>query len=238
MKNVVITGASGQLGKLFVNHLLDKTEYKIYALDLDFINCDFPECVSKIILDISKEQDVVKFFSSIKSIDILINNAGIGVFTPFEDRTVEEFMGVVDVNLKGTFLMCREALKLMKSAKIGKVVNIGSIYGVVSSDPKIYGDSGRNNSEVYSMSKAGVIMLTKYLAVHYAPYNVQINTISPGGVTRSQSNDFIKDYNNRTPAGRMANDLDLMPALDFLISDNNAYTTGQNIIVDGGFISW
>ena len=88
------------------------------------------------------------------------------------------------------------------------------------------------------MSKAGVIMLTKYLAVHYAPYNVQINTISPGGVTRSQSNDFIKDYNNRTPAGRMANDLDLMPALDFLISDNNAYTTGQNIIVDGGFISW
>ena len=93
----------------------------------------------------------------------MVNNAGIGVFTPFETRTVDEFMSVVDVNLKGTFLMCREAIKRMKVQQAGKIINIGSVYGVVSSDPRIYGESGRNNSEVYSMTKAGVIMLSKYL---------------------------------------------------------------------------
>ena len=238
MKNIVITGACGQLGRLFVDHLSKNKKNRIYALDIDFNDCAFEKSIIKAKVDVSNELDVLNFFSSIKRVDILINNAGIGVFSSFEDRTVDEFAKVVDVNLKGTFLMCREAIKLMKPVKTGKIINLGSIYGVVSSDFRIYGDSGRNNSEVYSVTKAGVIMLTKYLATHYASYNIQINSISPGGVIRSQSDDFIANYNSRTPAGRLANDKDLLPALDFLTSNDNKYTTGQNIIVDGGFVSW
>ena len=239
MKNVVITGAGGQLGKAFVSHLLKDKQYKIYALDLNFTNLNVStNSVEYVNVDITNEQEVVSFYKTLNSIDVLINNAGIGAFTPFEDRTVEDFMNVVDVNMKGTFLMCREAIKLMKPVKKGKIVNIGSIYGMVSSDPRIYGDSGRNNSEVYSMTKAGVLMLTKYLAVHYAPFNIQINAISPGGVIRKQSPDFLKNYNYRTPVGHLAKEVDLLPALDFLISAKNSYTTGQNIIVDGGFTAW
>jgi len=238
MKNVIVTGAAGQIGQVFISHLSKDPEHKIYALDLDFSSSAKLDVVEYIKLDITNEEEVVKFFFSLDSVDILINNAGIGVFTPFEERTVDDFMSVVDVNMKGTFLMCREAIKHMKTAKKGKIVNIGSIYGVVSSDPRIYGDSGRNNSEVYSMTKAGVIMLTKYLAVHYAPYNIQVNAISPGGVIRAQSADFLENYTQRTPAGHLADDIDLLPALDFLISDKNVYTTGQNTIVDGGFTTW
>jgi NAD(P)-dependent dehydrogenase (short-subunit alcohol dehydrogenase family) len=239
MKNVVITGAGGQLGKAFVGHLLKDKQYKVYALDLNFTNLNVStNSVEYVNVDITNEQEVVSFYKTLNSIDVLINNAGIGAFTPFEDRTVEDFMNVVDVNMKGTFLMCREAIKLMKPVKKGKIVNIGSIYGMVSSDPRIYGDSGRNNSEVYSMTKAGVLMLTKYLAVHYAPFNIQINAISPGGVIRKQSPDFLNNYNYRTPVGHLAKEVDLLPALDFLISAKNSYTIGQNITVDGGFTAW
>jgi 3-oxoacyl-[acyl-carrier protein] reductase len=238
MKNVIVTGADGQIGQVFIKHLSNNSEYKVYALDKQFSDKEKIESVEYIKLDITNEQDIIIFIASLKSVEILINNAGIGVFTPFEDRTVDDFMNVVDVNMKGTFLMCRESIKLMKLANKGKIINIGSIYGMVSSDPRIYGDSGRNNSEVYSMTKAGVLMLTKYLAVHYADSNIQINAISPGGVLRGQSQDFLNNYNYRSPAGRLANDTELLPALDFLISFENSYTTGQNIIVDGGFTAW
>ena len=239
MKNVVVTGASGQLGKAFLDHLSKNSQYKIYALDINFYSpIVSTNSVEYIEIDITNEKKVVAFYKKLNYIDILINNAGIGTFTPFEDRTVEDFMNVVDVNMKGTFLMCREAIKLMKLVKKGKIVNIGSIYGMVSSDPRIYGDSGRNNSEVYSMTKAGVLMLTKYLAVHYAHSNIQVNAISPGGVIRKQSPDFLNNYNYRTPAGHLAKEADLLPALDFLISAKNSYTTGQNIAVDGGFTAW
>ena len=238
MKNVIVTGAAGQIGSVFIEHLLKNNFFKIYALDLNFSNSHSYENIQYIEIDITNEKQVINFYRTLDSVDILINNAGIGVFSPFEERTVEDFTRVVDVNMKGTFLMSREAIKAMKPANSGKIINIGSVYGVVSSDPRIYGDSGRNNSEVYSMTKAAVLMLTKYLAAHYAPFNIQVNAISPGGVLREQTSEFIQNYINKTPAVRMAQDKDLLPALDFLISDNKNYTNGQNIIVDGGFTAW
>lgn len=238
MKNLILTGAEGQIGSLFIEHLHNLEIYKIYAIDKKFSNVSKIDNIDYIDIDITREDQVVDFYKTLKNIDVLINNAGIGVFTPFEDRTAEEFMQVVDVNMKGTFLMCREAIKIMKNIKKGKIINIGSIYGMVSSDPRIYGTSGRNNSEVYSMTKAGVIMLTKYLAAHYAKYNIQVNSISPGGVLRNQSKDFLSNYSYRVPSERLASAKDLIPVLDFLISQNNLYTTGQNIAIDGGFTAW
>jgi len=238
MKNLIITGAAGQIGQVFVQYLSDLNKYKVYALDNNFIDKKPLVNVKYIELDITNEKEVVKFYNTLDAVEVLINNAGVGVFTPFEERTAEEFMNVVDVNMKGTFLMCREAIKKMKITMNGKIVNIGSIYGMVSSDPRIYGESGRNNSEVYSMTKAGVIMLTKYLAAHYAESNIQVNSISPGGLLRQQSQDFLSNYSFRAPIGRLANESELIPALDFLISNENSYTTGQNIAIDGGFTAW
>ena len=167
-----------------------------------------------------------------------MNNAGIGVYTPTLKRTLEDFKKVLDVNLVGNFLMSKNALKLMKKQKYGKIINLGSIYGIKSSDPRIYGKSGRNNSEVYSASKAGVIMLTKYLAAHFAKYNIQINCISPGGFLNNQTKDFVNNYNFKNPSNRMAELKDLNGVLNFLIDKDNAYTNGTNIILDGGFTLW
>jgi NAD(P)-dependent dehydrogenase (short-subunit alcohol dehydrogenase family) len=115
---------------------------------------------------------------------------------------------------------------------------LGSIYGVKSSDERIYGDSGRNNSEVYSVTKAGVIQLTKYMAAHFGKYNIQTNCISPGGIYNGQSDGFVTNYEYKTPSGRMGCPEDITNAFEFLCSRSSDYINGQNIIVDGGFTAW
>ncbi|MDC3106055.1 SDR family oxidoreductase [Gammaproteobacteria bacterium] len=237
MRNVIITGSSGQLGSYFVDFFSGKGD-KVFALDKYHLQSDASKNVCQIEIDITDEIQVSEFFGSLSACDILINNAGVGVFTPLEQRTRKEFYDVMNVNLYGTFLMCQKALRLIKNSKSGRIVNIGSIYGVVSSDPKIYGSSGRNNSEVYSATKAGVIQLTKYLAVHFAPFKITVNSLSPGGVFNNQSSDFVGNYEEKVPLGKMAHPQDLISTLDYLVSDNSGYITGQNIIVDGGISVW
>jgi 3-oxoacyl-[acyl-carrier protein] reductase len=109
---------------------------------------------------------------------------------------------------------------------------------MVISDCQVYGKSGRNHSEVYSMTKAGVIMLTKYLAAHYANFIIQVNSISSRGLLKQQSQDFLSNYSFRVPFGRLANESELMPNLNFLISNENSYTFRHNIAIEGGFTAW
>ena len=236
-KIAIVTGASGQLGLAFVETLL-AMNYEVHGIDkIPGIH----KCAHYFhhIIDITDEQEVEGFYSLLnRNVDVLVNNAGIGVFTPFEERTTKEFVEVMSVNLLGTFLMSREAIKSMKNNNGGSIINIGSIYGVVSSDYRIYGESGRNNSEVYSMTKAGVIQFARYVAANYGHLNIRMNCISPGGVYRNQQSFFVKEYINKTPMGRMANPEDFQSALKFLIDPDNKYTNGQNIVVDGGFSSW
>lgn len=235
-KIAVITGGSGKLGRHIVNHLLKKNFF-VYSLDLNYSKKKYSNFKS-VKIDITDEDQVSQFFKQIKNINLLVNNAGVGVYTPTLKRTLEDFKKVLDVNLVGNFLMSKNALKLMKKQKNGKIINLGSIYGIKSSDPRIYGKSGRNNSEVYSASKAGVIMLTKYLAAHFAKFNIQINCISPGGFFNNQTKDFVNNYNFKNPSNRMAEVKDLNCVLNFLIDKDNAYTNGTNIILDGGFTLW
>jgi 3-oxoacyl-[acyl-carrier protein] reductase len=236
-KIVVITGANGQIGKAFTAGLIGQGCF-IYAVDLNIEGIKIEENIQPIKLDITDEMAVHKFFSVIKKVDILINNAGVGVFTAFEDRTAKEFKRVMDVNLLGAFLMAQSSIKIMKNNNGGKIVNIASIYGLVSSDERIYGDSGRNNSEVYSATKAGLISMTQYMATHFGKYNIQTNSISPGGMYNQQSDDFVKKYEYKTPMGRMGNPQDLLSTLFYLVSEDTTYTNGQNIAVDGGFSAW
>jgi len=236
-KKAIITGANGQLGSAFVEALTGKG-YFVYAVDLNIEKITFSENVQPVKLDITDEMAVHKFFSSVKSLDVLINNAGIGVFTPFEDRTAAEFKQVMEVNLLGAFLMSQSSVKIMKNSNDGKIVNIASIYGSTSSDERIYGDSGRRNSEVYSATKAGLINMTQYMATHFGKYNIQTNSISPGGIYNQQSEDFVKNYEYKTPMGRMGKTQDLLSALFYLVSEDTQYTNGQDIAVDGGFLAW
>ncbi len=236
-KKAIITGANGQLGSAFVKALTGKG-YFVYAIDLNVENIKTSESVEPVKLDITNETAVHDFFSSVHDLDVLVNNAGIGVFTPFEDRTAAEFKSVMEVNLLGAFLMSQSSVKIMKNSDGGKIVNIASIYGSTSSDERIYGDSGRNNSEVYSATKAGLINMTQYMATHFGKYNIQTNSISPGGIYNQQSEDFVKNYEYKTPMGRMGKVQDLLSALFYLVSEDTQYTNGQDIAVDGGFLAW
>lgn len=236
-KKVILTGANGNIGKIFSEFLIAKG-YFVYAVDLKIDRLKASKDIEPVQLDITHEESVHDFFSSVDNLNVLINNAGIGVFTPFEDRTAAEFKKVMEVNLLGSFLMSQSALKIMKEIGGGKIVNIASIYGSKSSDERIYGKSGRNNSEVYSATKAGVINLTKYMAAHFGKYNIQTNAISPGGIYNQQSTDFVSNYEYKTPMQRMGAVEDLLSTLFYLISDDTAYTNGQNISVDGGFLAW
>ena len=236
-KRAIITGANGQLGSAFVEALTEKG-YFVYAVDLNIEKIKSSENVQPVKLDITDEMAVHNFFSSVQGLDVLVNNAGIGVFTPFEDRTAAEFKKVMEVNLLGAFLMSQSSVKIMKNSDGGKIVNIASIYGSTSSDERIYGDSGRNNSEVYSATKAGLINMTQYMATHFGKYNIQTNSISPGGIYNQQSEDFVKNYEYKTPMGRMGKVQDLLSALFYLVSEDTQYTNGQDIAVDGGFLAW
>jgi 3-oxoacyl-[acyl-carrier protein] reductase len=237
MKRAIVTGANGQLGSVFVDGLVKKG-YFVYAVDLNVENIKTSKGIELVKLDITNEIDVHKFFSSIQSLDVLVNNAGVGVFTSFEDRTALEFKKVMEVNLLGAFLMSQSSVKIMKNSDGGKIVNIASIYGSTSSDERIYGNSGRNNSEVYSATKAGLINMTQYMATHFGKYNIQTNSISPGGIYNQQSKDFVKNYEYKTPMGRMGRAQDLLSALFYLVSKDTQYTNGQDIAVDGGFLAW
>lgn len=237
MRVAVLTGASGQLGKIFLNTLSTSGIYT-FAIDIDIAGIEETESIKPVKLDITDENAVHQFYSGLSRVDILINNAGIGVFTPFEERTAAEFKEVMNVNLLGTFLMSQGAVNLMKQQGQGKIIHIGSIYGQVSSDERIYGDSGRNNSEVYSATKAGVINLTKYMATHFGRYNIQTNCISPGGIFNNQAAEFVENYEYKTPMQRMGRPDNLQSTLAYLIAEETSYTNGQDIAVDGGFVAW
>lgn len=233
-KTAIVTGCNGSLGTFFCKKLIEKN-YSVIGLDLQKKSLQKDIIYKR--LDISNFDQVKIFFKRLKKIDILFNNAGIGVYTSCEKRTKTEIKKVVDTNLLGTLYVSLETLKKMKNRKKGKIINIASIYGVVSSDKNVYGSSSRNNSEVYSATKAAVIMLTKYLASYYADKNIQINCISPGGVFNFQEKNFVKNYSKKTPIGRMMKLNDFNAIFEFLISENNNYFVGQNLIIDGGYSS-
>jgi len=245
---VLITGAGGQLGSRFARSFSDKGA-KLWLADSSdervaktAKHLPADSILGSLVFDVTNPEAVVKAFAQVReqsgTLDVLVNNAGIGVFTPFWERDYDEFMQVMSVNAGGTFLCTREALRLMKEQGTGSIVNIGSIYGVVSSDPRIYTDCTRMNSEVYSASKAAVIQLTKYFAVHAAEFGVRVNCVSPGGVFNQQGEDFVRNYSARTPFGRMADDTEICGAVTFLASPEAKYISGQNIIVDGGLTAW
>ena len=238
-KVIIITGTSGKIGKALFNFF--KSEGAIvYGIDLNknkFKNCFFG--------NISDEKFIKKVFKILikkhKKIDVLINNAAKSIYTDPKLRTKKELISVTETNLIGTINLINNFFKNNKKKKnnYSKIINIGSIYGVVSPNFKIYGPKDNINSEIYGATKAGIIQLTKYFAVLGSKKNINVNCISPGGLEdKNQSLNFKRNYLDKVPQNKMAYVNDLLGIIAILSSQYSNYITGQNIIVDGGFTSW
>lgn len=246
-KTILITGANGQLGSKLAESFIAcganvvGTDLKLPETSNRIPGVDYYE------LDISKEEDVKTVFNRVfekySGIDALINNAGVAVFSPYLERTEEDLDFVIDVNLKGTFYCIKNYVSLFEKIEMkrGSIVNIASIFGVVSPDFRNYTDCARNSSEIYGATKAGVVQMTKYFATHLARKNIRVNSISPGGLlneSNPQGEEFQANYSFRCPMGRMGLVSEMVGAAIYLVGKGSSYTTGQNIVIDGGMSSW
>jgi NAD(P)-dependent dehydrogenase (short-subunit alcohol dehydrogenase family) len=260
-KNIILTGATGILGQHFCRALATAGAHLIIA-DLDQNACDtfakklsteFPDIeIAPLAVDLADENSVIdwrkKIYSQFKKIDVLINNAACkskNFFAPLKEFSLEDWNQVMDVNVTGAFLCAREIGSRMAEQGNGSIINIGSIYGVLGPDQRIYEGSWYeklggtiNTPLVYSASKGALIAMTRYLATYWGHKGVRTNTLSPGGVSSGQNSEFSQKYSQRVPLDRMAQPDDLIGALLFLASDASAYVNGQNLLVDGGLSAW
>lgn len=262
----VVTGGLGQLGREFSLELLRRgarvavfgrsaTEEK--ARELFPADVQGPEQLAVYGVDITDRAALTTALESIvaawDSPDILINNAGIDtqpsappeVSGPFEEFPESVFREVVEVNLTGTFLCCQVVGAAMARAGRGSIINIGSIYGMVSPVQDIYAYKEELTGKpfikpvAYSASKSGLYNLTRYLATYWGRKGVRVNILTPSGVYRdTQDEQFVANYCRRMPMGRMASAEEYNGAIVFLASDASKYMTGANLVVDGGWTAW
>jgi gluconate 5-dehydrogenase len=208
-------------------------------------------------LEITEEQSwstfVERALQPFGRIDILVNNAGgrdartvdrepdLPLDVPFlEARPVDEWRHLLDVNLTSVFLGCRAVVPIMKRQGGGKIVNIASTDGMLGRDLELYRGSGQSPVVPdYLASKAGVINLSRGLAVALAPYGIYLNCISPAGFHRDQPSAFITRYSKMFPLGRMGRDgVDLKGPIVLLCSHASDFILGHNLVADGGFTAW
>lgn len=209
-----------------------------------------------IVLDVTDEEQwrlvVRQVVDDFGKIDIVVNNAGGRKQTQpsaderdpaydfLEGRKTDDWKYALDANLTSVFLGCKAVAPHMKEAKQGKIINIASIDGMQGRDLRIYPGSGVNVKEPdYLASKAGVINLTRGVAVALAPHGINVNCISPGGFFRDHPKVFEQNYSRNVPLGRMGRDrVDLKGAIAYLASPASDYVVGHNLVVDGGLTIW
>jgi NAD(P)-dependent dehydrogenase (short-subunit alcohol dehydrogenase family) len=263
-KTIIVTGGLGQLGQHFS---LSLKESGAQVVIIDAVNTPkkwIPrveqlihdgEGIVKFQCDITKRDQVESILTEVQSRFGapfgLLNNAAIdfppnakgNVNGPFEDYPQEILDKTIDVNIKGTINCCQVFGKAMADHSRGSIVNIGSIYGMVSPNQNIYEYKREQGEEwfkpfSYSLTKSSLYNFTRYLSTYWAPKGVRVNTLSPAGVFNHQEKEFLDNYLKLVPMGRMANPEDLTGPAVFLFSDASSYMTGTNLTVDGGFTAW
>lgn len=177
-------------------------------------------------------------------LDVVINNAAFvgtsdlcGWAVPFEQQSSDTWRKAIEVNLTAVFNLTQAAAPLLKASGHGSIINIASIYGILGSDLRLYKGTSMGNPAAYAAGKGGLIQFTRWCATVLAP-QIRVNAISPGGVFRNQTKEFVDRYVTRTPLARMARENDFVGAVVYLASDLSAYVTGQNIVIDGGWSVW
>ena len=239
-KNVLITGSSGGIGNELVKKFVSlganvlgsgtKTE-KLDKLKKEYTNIKVKK------FDISEHSRIEEFIENVSlelgGLDILINNAGTNVDNLSLRMKDDEWKKVIDVNLTSTFLLSKYAIKKMLKNKFGRVVNITSVVGHT-------GNLGQSN---YAASKAGIIGMSKSLAIEYAKKNITVNCVSPGFIVSDMTMNIaekVKLYlTSRIPMGKLGTGQDVSNCVAFLSSDEAAYITGETIHVNGGmYMAW
>ena len=241
-KVVFVTGASRGIGKdvalkfaekgydVIINYVSDKTD--VETLKKEFAEKGADSLILK--ADVSKEEEVKdvveKAIEKFGKIDVLVNNAGITRDNLLMRMSTEDFDKVIDINLKGTFLVTKAVTKYMMKKRCGSIVNLASVVGVV-------GNAGQCN---YSASKAGIIGFTKSVAKELASRNIRANAVAPGFIETDMTNvlsDTVKEsIHNQIPLKRMGSSKEVAELIYFLGSEKSSYITGQVINIDGGMV--
>lgn len=251
-KIAFLTGGNGQLGTAITETFL-KYGAKVASIDLD-VKHTGNDIVKYYKCDVTDKNSIRECLDLIKkelgTPNVLINNAGIDsppsansdANLPFEFVPKEIFENTINVNTLGVVYCCQE-LGLEMRNNGGSIVNIGSIYGVLSPNHTIYEYKNQNGAQwfkpsAYSISKSANINLTRYLATYWAGQNIRVNMVSPAGIFNNQDEQFLNSYLRNVPMNRMANVNEIANAIAFLCSDMSSYVTGQNLIVDGGLSAW
>ncbi len=197
-----------------------------YDVGIEGILCDVTDAAAVSAM-------IERVVATFGKIDILVNSVGIVIWKPAEEITEEEWHQVMDTNLTGTFLCCREAARRMIPAGGGSIVNIASMSAHIVNTPQ--------NQASYNTSKAGMIHMTRSMAAEWAEHNVRVNTVSPG-YTLTEMTQTVPEYHDGwsalIPMKRLCEPAELIGAVVYLASDAASYTTGHDLVIDGGYMLW
>lgn len=256
-KVAIVTGACGLIGKKHCEALAsaganvivaDVNESSTKQLAASLGDRHLP-----VSFDVTNESDVreacAKILAKYGKIDVLVNNAAINDMfenpamaaekSKFENYPVDMFRKSLEVNITGVFLCSQVFGTVMAEAGKGSIINVASTYGMVGPDQSIYinpeGTQAFYKSAAYPATKGAIINFSRFLAAYWGKQGVRVNTLSPGGVENGQDAWFVHNYSAKTLLGRMARPDDYMGAIVFLASDESAYMTGANLVVDGGW---
>ena len=239
----LVTGGTRGLGKQIADDLFNLGADLILtgtkSKQIEELNHSLPlekqKRIKYIAADFSDSKNIKQFTEQImayEKIDVCVNNAGINRINYIDETLIEDWDDIITVNLKAPFMIIREVAKLMKKRNYGRIVNISSVFGVIS----------REKRSIYSTSKFGLRGLTLSVANELARYNILVNSVSPGFVltelTKSiLTKDEISELADEIPEGRLATPDEISRVVIFLASSLNTYIAGQNIIVDGGYVN-
>ena len=255
-RRVLITGGTGHLGRVIADTvaeqgaevlLLDRPgssfreveEHlkKTWDVECDSISCDLEN-------EEARNSAIQYVLDDGKPLNCLVNNAAFvgtsdlqGWSTAFEKQSLETWRRALEVNLIAPFHLAQGLAPCLRGAVGANILNITSIYAEQAPDWRLYEGMSMGNPAAYGASKAGLAQMTRWLATNLAP-SVRVNAISPGGILRGQDSVFIDRYIQRTPLGRMANEIDFKGSVAYLVTDMSAYSTGQVITLDGGWTIW
>jgi len=250
-KKAIITGGGGGIGSAIALGfaefgvdiaLVGRTLERLKKVRDEILKRFHVKCLT-LPADVSRkdhvENVVQKTLNEFGHIDILVNAHGIGQWIPAEEMNEEDWDKMLDINLKGVFLMCQAVGRHMIERRYGKIINIASTSGNFVDRPQLQAH--------YNASKAGVIMLTKSLAVEWAKYGINVNSVSPGFtmtpmlkefIKKPEYAEYVKTWEFLTPLGRLADPIEIVGAVIFLASDAASYITGHDLVVDGGYSIW
>ena len=250
----VVTGGLGQLGAAYTRGLAERG-MRVAVFDAAAEPGADGDSVRRYRVDVTDRLSIEAATAAVADEwgvpHLLVNNAALDSppdappeeVGPFETYPETSFDAVMDVNVKGVLLSCQVVGSRMAEEGRGSVVNVSSVYGLLSPQQDLYafrrtGGEAFFKPVAYSVSKSALFNLTRYLATYWAKAGVRVNTLTLAGVFNDQPREFLDAYEPRVPLGRMADEQEVLGAVVFLAADASSYVTGSNVVVDGGWSAW